>query len=337
MNILVFGGGGYIGIPLAQQLAGQGHQVTAADRFYFSKCPQNCYLLRADIRTFKFPEGLIQRGIPGYDVVIDLCGLSNDACAEIDPDLTRSINLDGAMRLADAAKAAGVEHYIYASSCSVYGHGTDIGLKESAECKPLTLYAQYKLMVEDYLRAIADKDFQPVILRNATVFGYARRMRFDLVVNAMTLRAWKDHLIYVMGGGDQWRPLVHINDVCSVICTILEKQVRGETFNVGSDKLNVQIYELADMVAKEFPYAVRHVIPDNPDQRSYNVSFAKINGALFSSWRDIRFSGIRDIVANLEANPDLANDPTTITVAWYKELLSWKDRIDALRLDGILL
>src|SRR5204863_1118858 len=174
----------------------------------------------------------------------DLAGLSNDASAEIDPALTRAINFEGGIRMAQIAKTAGVRRYVYGSSASVYGEGIREGLAENDECRPQTLYAESKLAVEGALRELCGPDFETVILRNATVFGLAPRMRFDLAINIMTLRAWKDRVIYVMGGGEQWRPLIHVNDVVRAMIMGLEESaelVAGETFNVGGDDLNYQI------------------------------------------------------------------------------------------------
>ena len=206
--------------------------------------------------------------------VIDLAGLSNDLSAEIDPDLTRQINFEGGAAVARAAEAAGVRRYVYASSASVYGHGLKTNLVESDECRPQTLYAQSKLHVEKQLKELHGPNFEPVIFRNATIFGLAPRMRFDLAVNIMTLRAWKDRVIYVMGGGKQWRPFIHVDDVVGVLVQGLEADadvVSGEIFNVGDEDMNYQIQQLAEFVLDVIPNVTVHNIPDDPDKRTYNL------------------------------------------------------------------
>ena len=347
-RVFVMGGGGFIGIPLCEELARRGHQVTAADRWFFGKKPENVAIIHADIRTIQSLEAV--------DAVIDLCGLSNDATAEIDPDLTRSINYHGATVLAGIAKDVGIKRYIYSSSASVYGHGDKRGLVETDECKPFSLYSECKMRTEDYLRVLAGDGFEPVILRNATVFGLSPRMRFDLAVNMMTRMAKVEQKIFVMGGGEQWRPFIHIKDLVHVFASMLEappELVAGETFNIGSDAMNYQIKDVALIIAHCFPFATLHNIPDYVDRRDYHVSFAKLQSFVDrnkfrGSYMNIpiigdsyRWGGIEDgvdeITAELERNPELATDPTTHTLNYYKSLLEWDKRLTDLKLDGRLL
>jgi nucleoside-diphosphate-sugar epimerase len=201
-KVLVAGAGGYIGVPLCKRLVERGHTLIALDRFFFGRNRideiarnERAAVIVEDIRDFD-PE--ILRGVA---VVVDLAGLSNDASAEIDPELTRLINCGGGIRLARLAKEAGVRRYVYSSSASVYGHGVREHLTEHDECRPQTLYAESKLRVEEALAKLAGPGFETVVFRNSTVFGLAPRMRFDLAVNIMTLRAWKERVIYVMGSG----------------------------------------------------------------------------------------------------------------------------------------
>src|SRR5438309_10930893 len=241
-KVLVAGAGGYIGVPLCKKLLERGHSLIALDRFFFGKdrvdgiaLSDRATVIAEDIRDFD-PEIL-----SGVEIVVDLAGLSNDASAEIDPELTRSINCGGGMRLARLAKEAGVRRYVYSSSASVYGHGVRERLTENDECRPQSLYAGSKLRVEEALEKLAGPEFETVIFRNSTVFGLAPRMRFDLAVNIMTLRAWKERVVYVMGGGKQWRPFIHIDDVVRVLVQGLEAPadiVSGEIFNVGDEDMN---------------------------------------------------------------------------------------------------
>src|SRR5437762_10801323 len=251
-KVLVAGAGGYIGVPLCKKLIDRGHSLIALDRFFFGKDrvdsiarSERAAVIVEDIRDFD-PEIL-----SGVEIVVDLAGLSNDASAEIDPELTRSINCGGGMRLARLAKEAGVRRYVYSSSASVYGHGLRERLTENDECRPQSLYAESKLRVEEELGNLAGSGFETVIFRNSTVFGLSPRMRFDLAINIMTLRAWKERVIYVMGGGEQWRPFVHVNDVVRALVHGVEDdrdRIAGQTFNVGADDMNYQIRQLAQFV-----------------------------------------------------------------------------------------
>jgi len=340
-KVLVTGAGGYIGLPLCKQLLERGHFVVAMDRFFFGRTrigsmAENPHLqiVVDDIREFD------PKILEGIDTVIDLAGLSNDASAEIDPELTQSINSDGGARLVRLAKDAGVRRYVYSSSASVYGHGVHDKLTETDECRPQTLYATSKVRVEGVVGNLTGPGFETVIFRNATVFGLAPRMRFDLAVNIMTLRAWKDRVIYVMGGGEQWRPFVHVNDVVRALILGAESErelINGEIFNVGGDDMNYQIGQLAQFVLDVIPNVTVHRIPDDPDKRTYNVSFAKIHQRLRFEPSIRVHEGIVEIKQALERGILSADDPTCYTLEWYRSLLNWDRRIKELSLYGRIL
>src|SRR5262245_21484671 len=340
-RVIVTGAGGYVGIPLCRELVERGYRVTALDRYFFGKeklgnlvTHPNIEVLIQDIRV------LNSKILEGYDGVIDLAGLSNDLSAEIDPELTRKINFEGGVALARAAKVAGVRRYVYSSSASVYGHGLKTNLTESDECRPQTLYALSKLHVEKQLKELEGSGFEPVIFRNATVFGLAPRMRFDLAINIMTFRAWKDRVIYVMGGGQQWRPFVHIDDVVDVLVHGLEaesKIVAGEIFNVGDDSMNHQVQQLAEFVLDVIPNVTVHNIPDDPDKRTYNLAFGKIKERLGFVPKKTIHQGIVEIKEALDRGLITGDDPTCYTLQWYKSLIEWQKRVDGLMLDGKLL
>jgi nucleoside-diphosphate-sugar epimerase len=340
-RILVTGAGGYIGIPLCERLLKGGYHVLALDRFFFGmdKVEKLCSVpgfevMREDIR---YLDPALLRDV---DAIVDLAGLSNDATAEIDPRLTIDINYSGAVRLAQAAKEYGVKRYVYSSSASVYGNGTKLGLAETDELCPITEYARSKVQVESSILPLADHDFQVVILRNATVYGLAPRMRFDLVINVMTMRAWKNRVIYIMGGGAQWRPLVHVQDVVEAFLLALEaptEKINAEIFNVGSDDQNYQIQQLAHFVVDVIPNVTVHRIPDDPDKRSYNVSFSKIHDTLkFSPLRRVH-EGIVEIKQALERGVIDPNDPTCFTLQWYKSIIEWSARLQKLTYKGTVL
>ena len=340
-KVLVAGAGGYIGVPLCQKLVGNGHSVVALDRYFFGRNRIETFaenprvtIVTEDIRNVD--PGMLS----GIDVVIDLAGLSNDASAEIDPELTRSINCDGGMHLAHTAKEAGVRRYVYSSSASVYGCGIHGGLTETDECRPQTLYAESKRRVEDLLGKLAGPTFETVIFRNATVFGLAQRMRFDLAINIMTLRAWKERVIYIMGGGEQWRPFLHVGDVVRALVHGVEEEaslIAGEIFNVGGDDMNYQIQHLAQFVLDVIPNVTVHRIPDDPDKRSYNLSFAKIKQRLGFEPAIRVHEGIVEIKQALDRGAVSGDDPTCFTLQWYRSLLEWDRRLQELVLHGRIL
>lgn len=343
MNVVVVGAGGYLGIPICNALVESGHKVFPADRWFFGfrQISGAAYSMRFDIRD-SGEELFNLVGDDGkrfkFDAVIDLAGLSNDASAEIDPELTRQINEEGGKKLATLAKQAGVTRYVYSSSASVYGSGAHINLNETDQAHPLTAYAMSKVLVENHLRSLAGDGFEPVILRNATVFGLAPRMRFDLAVNIMTLRAYKENVIYVMGQGSQWRPFLHISDVVRAFIQVLEAPadlVSNETFNVGDDRLNCTIRQVAGMVQHEFPQAKIHIIPEDPDARSYNLDFSKIRGRLGFVAGPTIAGGVSEIKTALENG--LKDTPEMYTVQYYKSLICWAKKLEDIQLDGRIL
>jgi nucleoside-diphosphate-sugar epimerase len=340
-RILVTGAGGYVGIPLCRELLRRGYYVIALDRYFFGqeklgdlRSNKNMNVLVQDIRDFD------TKLLEEVDGVIDLAGLSNDLSSDIEPSLTRAINCEGAVRVAKAAKAMGVRRYVYSSSASVYGQGLKTHLLESDECSPQTLYAKSKLYVERQLGELSGSGFEPVIFRNATIFGLAPRMRFDLAINIMTLRAWKERVIYIMGGGEQWRPFIHVNDVIGVLVRGVEAEaeiVAGETFNVGDESMNYQIRQLAQLVLDVIPNVEVHNIPDDPDKRTYNLSFSKIKRRLGFQAKTKVHEGIVEIKQALERGLVDGDDPTCYTLQWYTALIGWQKRIESLSIDGKLL
>lgn len=329
MIILIAGAGGYVGIPLCDRLR-MYHSVNALDRFYFGKYPK-CTIMEYDIRDIK--DSQIAGTI--YDCVIDLSGLSNDASCEIDNELTLSINCRGGVNLARMAKRAGVKRYIYSSSASVYGDGSgQLNLTEKSPTNPLTQYAKCKKSVEDELLELNGDGFEVVILRNSTIYGVAPRMRFDLAVNIMTARAWKEKVIYVMGGGEQWRPFVHVQDVVRAFEYVLTNGIAGEIYNIGGE--NMTVSQLAHIVSNMVDGCTIHHIPDNADNRSYNVDFSKIQELGFETKYCVR-DGIKEVLTALKDGKISMDDPTCYTLQWYKSLIEWEKRIDSLKINGKVL
>ena len=333
---MVTGAGGYIGTQLVRDLIKSGYEVTAVDRFFFGREPLSEFITNKKVNIVqKDIRDLTEKDLSGHDAVCDLACLSNDPAGEIDPQLTYSINRDGRIHFANTAKSAGVEKYIISSSCSVYGKGEEPQLSETSKTNPISVYAKSTLEAEQHSLSIADNNFSVTSLRNATVFGLSTRMRFDLVVNLMTLTAFQKGRIIVMGGGLQWRPLVHVSDVARAFIAVIEakkESINKEVFNIGLD--NFQIKNLAYLVREELPFPVEiDVAPDDADKRDYNVVFTKIANQIgFKAKTDIQ-TGIKEIYFALKSGKVDAG-PKTITVQWYRNILDAKELVDSILLDG---
>jgi nucleoside-diphosphate-sugar epimerase len=335
-KIVVTGAGGYIGTQLVRDLVNKGNKVLAVDRLFFGIEPllefqknNQVEILKKDIRDLE------PKDLEGYEIVCDLACLSNDPAGEIDPRLTYEINRDGRIHVAKTAKLAGIERYIISSSCSVYGQGEESKLSENSSTNPISVYAKSTLEAENETLSLADTNFSVTALRNATVFGLSTRMRFDLVVNLMTLSAFQKSRIIVMGGGLQWRPLVHVSDVSKAFLTVIDskyKLINQEIYNVGLD--NFQIRKLAFLISELLPFDVEvEVAPDDMDKRDYNVSFSKIFEKLnFIPSRSIEF-GVNEIYGALKS-ATVDTGIKTNTVKWYRNILESKVLLDSISLNN---
>ena len=252
--------------------------------------------------------------------------------------LTEEINQKGPVRIASMAKAAGVQRYLFSSSCSVYGHGTGIQLTEDSPLAPISLYAKAKIEAEKGLLNLADDNFTVTIFRNATCYGLSPRMRFDLAVNLMTLHAYKHHKITVMGGGEQWRPFVHIKDVARAYQLALEADtcaVQKQILNLGSNEQNYQISQLAHAVKNMFDNVTVEQAPDDPDRRDYHVSFDKISSILGFKPEKRVSDGVLEIKEALKEGK-LQDDLKTVTVKYYKYLLDADAVLNRVKHNGTL-
>jgi nucleoside-diphosphate-sugar epimerase len=233
---------------------------------------------RLDIRDVE------ERDLHGFDAVVHLAALSNDPLGNLAPEHTWAINHAASVRLARLARAAGVRRFLYASSCSVYGVAEDGALvDEDAPMRPTTPYAASKVRVEDDVHELADSDFSPVFLRNATVFGFSPRLRADVVLNNLVGWAHLVGEVRVLSDGSPWRPLVHVRDVADAFLAALEAPsaaVHDRAFNVGSDEENRRVRDLASLAGDVCGATVSILGAPDPDARSYRVSFARMRAAL---------------------------------------------------------
>lgn len=323
-TVLLTGGAGYIGSVLTEKLLDAGYRVRMLDRLFFGRSTVKSLEGREGLEILRDDVRYVEGGVfDGVDVVMDLAGISNDPACDLDPSVTEGINLGGTLRVADLAKKAGVAHYIFSSSCSIYGQGGDERLHEESPKSPVSLYAKTKIEAESGLRKLTDDRFAVTFLRNATVYGLSYRMRFDLVINIMTLYAYKNRKIYVLGGGKQWRPLVHVSDVARAFIATMEAprdKVAGEAFNVGSNDQNYQVYQIAQMVRDVVPNTDLEMVPDDPDKRSYNVEFEKIGRVLGFKVEKTPYEGIVEIKQALESGR-VEDSIQTKTVNYYRYLL----------------
>ena len=336
MKIIVTGASGYIGSVLVPKLLKQGHEVTAVDRFFFGDLlgeHKNLEKIKADSRTLN-PEIF-----SGHNAVIDLVAISNDPAGEVFQEATYDINYHSRFRTASYAKENGVERYILPSSCSIYGFQED-GLiaTESSPTNPLTHYAKANEMAEKKILPLADDKFCVTVLRQATVYGFSPRMRFDLAINGMTYGAWKNRKLPLMRDGDQWRPMIHVEDTSDAIIFMLDQRVEEinkKIFNSGSPDNCYQLKPLAERVAKAVGEDVVIEWYGDKDIRSYNVSFEKIRSLGFYAKHQAEY-GVNEILTKLESG-ELDKTIKTITLDWYNEISKWHEVMKILELDGKLI
>lgn len=283
MKIMVTGTEGYLGSLLPPLLYKRGHDVLAVDTGYyksgwlFNGTEQTARTLNKDIRH------LTAEDFAGVDAVVHMAELSNDPAGDLAPNITYEINHKGSLHIANLAKAAGVERFVYMSSCSVYGVATGSDVTEESAVNPQTAYAICKTLVERDLKPMASDNFSPTFMRNATAFGASPRMRFDIVLNNLAGLAWTTKEIKMLSDGTPWRPLVHALDISKAIICALEaprQAIHNETFNVGDTRQNYQVKEIAEIVAANFPGCQLSFGSNGADNRSYRVAFDKINTKL---------------------------------------------------------
>ena len=326
-RILVTGHHGYIGSVMAPWLATLGFEVVGLDVDYFGDCTiapgtDGIPSVVKDVRDVTVAD------LRGFDAVVHLAALSNDPIGNLNSEWTREINLEGSIRLAEYARTAGVRKFLLSSSCIMYGLSEAPFVDETTPLDPQTEYARSKVVAEREISALASDSFSPTFLRNGTVYGLSPRMRFDTVLNDLMGAAVTERRIVVQGDGTPWRPVVHVEDVARAFAAVLaapRDAVHNQAFNTGADALNIQVGELARIVAEVVPGCRLETIGSpSADRRSYRASFAKFAQA----FPTVRFrtpaQGALDLYGALQAIPlteALYRNPRFIRLQWLRKLL----------------
>jgi nucleoside-diphosphate-sugar epimerase len=278
MKVLVTGHRGYIGVEMASVFRAAGYDVVGLDIGLYDGCdfqapPDNVPELDVDLRD------VTPRHLAGFDAVAHMAALSNDPLGDVNPDITYDINHRASVRLARAAKEAGVKRFVFSSSCSLYGAGGDVPLDESAAFNPVTPYGESKILVEQEVAPLADANFSPVYMRNATAYGVSRRLRADIVVNNLVGHAFTTGKVLLQSDGTPWRPLVHLRDIIQGFMAAIEAPkdaIHNQAFNIGRSSENFRIRDVANMVAEVVPNCEVAFAPGaSPDTRNYRVDFRK--------------------------------------------------------------
>lgn len=283
MKILITGHKGYIGTILTKLAVEEGHEVVGFDSDLYERCdfvegrievPE----INKDIRDVELKD------LVGFDAILHLAGLSNDPLGDLNPEITYEINYKASVNLAILAKKAKVKRFIFSSSCSNYGAAGDNWLTEESAFNPVTPYGKSKVLVEQEVSKLADENFSPIFLRNATAYGVSPRLRFDLVLNNLTAWAFTTGKVFLKSDGKSWRPIVHIEDISRAFLAVLKapiEKVHNQAFNVGRNEDNYRVREIAEIVKETIPgVEIQFADEASPDKRNYRVDCSKIQNTL---------------------------------------------------------
>jgi nucleoside-diphosphate-sugar epimerase len=333
MNVLITGHHGYIGSVMSDAVSLAGHSVTGLDTFLYEGCdfgpdPMPMPAIRKDVRDVEPAD------LEGFDAVIHLAALSNDPIGRLNESCTLDINHHASVRLARAAKAAGVRRFLFASSCSLYGAAGDKMLAEDAAFNPITAYGASKVRVEEDVWKLADRSFSPTFLRNATAYGVSPRLRADVVVNNLVGVAFTTRHVRIQSDGTPWRPLVHIEDIARAFVAVLEAPidvVHNQAFNVGRTEENYQVRDLAAMVQQIVPdCSISYLEGGGPDPRCYRVNCDRLPAAVpaFQPQWTVR-RGIAELCASFAQHRLTGEMFSKFTRIDHIQELLRQDRLDA--------
>lgn len=327
-NVLITGNEGYIGCVLTALLVGRGYHVTGFDTGAFRDVAMVPREAEAHVQVTKDIRDAEPSDFAGIDAVIHLAALSNDPLGSLNPAATHAINHHATVRVAVAAREAGVRRFLFSSSCSMYGVSTEDLVSESASFNPQTPYAEAKVAAERDLRALADDRFSPVYLRNATVFGISPRMRLDLVVQNLVAYGQLFGTITILSDGTPWRPLVHVRDVAEAFRLFLElprDQVHNQAFNIGHQDNNLQVRDIAGMVKDVVPGTNIEIRNESPgDTRSYRVGFQRAYAAGYAPRLRV-LDGVKEIhdtFSRVGLTRDDFTSDAYITLKRYERLMA---------------